>query len=244
MDHSAHYDDLRLDFQRLKAGVEWGQIRGVRFSVHLGRLNLNRSSEWWTDTIEHYGNFGISDLIFNLELTTGDKLKEIKKFTLFYDQLPDVVKSVLSLENDSLYFSLSDVVNISENIGIQVTINLDNNIRYPSEAFEKTMGKMMKLKPENALTFSFVNSSKHFDVSEFERWINKLSQKVILSDKSVHLIIVCEDYEEAYFKIREFIEHKRIQDEFLRMVDSKLRKSENEIWFKPDHDHLEKHLKK
>ncbi len=227
-------NNLDQNYQNIKSAYELCLAHEVKFSVHLGLYDSNRSNEWWNDFMKCFENVTISNMIINLKLTTGDLSKELNLFKKNYKQLPQCVKEVLKLENDASNFSVSEVVNISENTGIPVVVNLYNDMRCLSAPLHESINRIIKLLPE--YDFNFI-------VSEFQESINKLHHQEDLLNKRINLIIASNDYKGSIVNIKEFKEREHLKEEFLSMVDSKLRKHEKETWLNPDHDHMEKHLK-
>lgn len=227
-------DELDRNYQSVKSASEFCLAHEVEFSVHLGYYSSNRSTEWWNDFMNFFKSVPISNIIINLELTTGDPSKELNLFGKNYRQLPQCVKEVLMLENDASNISTSEMMNISEYTGIPVIINLYNDMKNSSAPLHEIIHRFIKLHPTYDLNFI---------ASEFEELINELRHKEELMNKRINMILASNDFKSSILRIKSFLDQEHLKDEFLSMVDSKLRKSEKEIWFNPDHDHLEKHLK-
>ncbi len=224
---SLNGDDFERTFHIIKTASELCLAHDIQFSLHLGYYDPKHSAEWWDNFMRCFDTIPITNIIINLDRSTGDSSEVL-------NTLPQRVKDVLKLENDVSAFSLSDVINFSEKAGIPIIINLHNDKIFSSTPLQESIDRISKLHLSDDLDFV---------VSEIEESISDLRHKVEHLKKRINIIVASTEYNVSILRIIEYMEHERLRADFLDMVDSKLRKSEKEVWFNPDHDHMDKHLK-
>ena len=225
---SLNSDDFERNFQVIKTASELCLAHDIEFSLHLGYYDSKHSTEWWNGFMRCFETIPITNVIINVDRSTDD-LSEV------FNILPQCVKEVLKLENDISTFSFSDVENISEKTGVPIIINLYNDMMFSSTTLQEFISKLNKLN---------LSYDLEFVVSEIEESTIALRHKLEPLNKRIKIIVASTEYNVSIHSIIEYMEHERLKADFLEMVDSKLRKSEKEVWFNPDHDHMDKHLKR
>lgn len=224
---SLNGDDFEQTFHIIKTASELCSAHDIKFSLHLGYYDPKHSAEWWGNFMRYFDTIPITNIIINLDQSTDDSAEVLKK-------LPQRVKEVLKLENDVSAFSVSDMMNFSAKADIPMIINLHNDMIFSSTPLQESIERISKLHLSNDLDFV---------VSDIEESISELRHEVEPLKKRINIFVASTEYKVSILRIIEYMEHERLRADFLDMVDSKLRKSEKEVWFNPDHDHMDKHLK-
>lgn len=227
-------DNMEMIYHNILSASELCLANEIKFSLHLGNHDSYRSVDWWFGLMRYVETIPLTHMIINLQQTSGDPLGGLHWFEYNYNRLPQYVKTVLKLENDASVFSVSDVVNIYEKTGIPIIINLYNDKNFSSAPLEQSIDRIGKL--EKASSIDFI-------INDLEESFNELKQILRHQSKKINVVVASNEYNDAINKIMDYKNHERLKAEFINMVDSKLRKSEKDVWFNPDHDHLDKHLK-
>jgi UV DNA damage endonuclease len=207
--------EFAWDFQ--KAG-EFIRKHGIRLTAHPGHYSILNSDKpaVLESTIQdfsyHARVFDLIGLDHDSVLVTHvggvyeDKASSLQRFAEHFERLPDHVKKRLVVENDDMSFTMRDVLELCERIGVPMVLDIHHHhclsngedwVTYLPRIIATWSGRTPKMH------FSSPKSEQdyraHADNIDLEQFLSFVSP---LADYNVDIILECKNKDDALLTLR------------------------------------------
>lgn len=156
--HKVNKIDWKNEFKKELSEIgKYIKNNNMRVSMHPGQfVNINspnsevvknsiKELSWHAKFLDAMGLDSSHRLIFHTGGVYDDKEAAIKRFINEYNNLPDIIKNRLSLENDDKSYSVWDVLSISDEISVPVVFdNLHHKIKNSGIAEDYDIENILK----------------------------------------------------------------------------------------------------
>jgi len=223
---SAEWDwakEFAWDFQ--KAG-EFIRKNGIRMTAHPGHFNILNSDKpavvesTIADFSYHARVFDLLGLDDNSVLVThvggvfNDKPTSLDRFASNFERLPESVKKRLVLENDDTSFTMRDVLELAERLGIPMVFDIHHHMCHSDgedwveylpriiQTWGDRTPKMHLSSPKSEREFRA--HADNIDVDQFIQFASALS------NYNVDIILECKNKDDALLTLRRELKKKGI----------------------------------
>ncbi|MGG1660336.1 UV DNA damage repair endonuclease UvsE [Brevibacillus sp. NRS-1366] len=215
--------EFSWDFQ--KAG-KFIRKHGIRLTAHPGHFNILNSDKpaviesTIADFTYHARVFDLLGLDDNSVLVThvggvfDDKAASLDRFVSNFERLPDHVKKRLVLENDDTSFTMRDVLELCERLGLPMVLDIhhhtchsdgENWIDYLPRIIQTWGNRTPKMHISSPKSESEFRA--HADNINVEQFIQFASS---LADYNVDIILECKNKDDALLTLRRELKKKGI----------------------------------
>jgi len=206
---------------------------GIRLTSHPGHYSILNTTkpEVLASTIADFSYharvldlLGLDDnsvLVTHVGGVYGDKRKSLDRFAENFNLLPDNVKRRLVVENDDVSFSMRDVLDLCERIGVPMVLDIHHHACVnEGEEWEEYLPRIIRTWGTRTpkMHFSSPRSEKDFRAHADDILLDDfLAFAARLSDYDVDIMLECKNKDEALHRLRKelaasgvALEHQRV----------------------------------